>query len=59
MPGIRTGGYLIYQVLLLLLFCLSIESRKDYLLVAYQHHKSLEIPLKLVNTFKNVNLTIL
>ena len=49
MQLVRTGGYLIYWVLLLLLFCLSLENRKDYLTVAYRHHKSLEIPLKLVN----------
>jgi hypothetical protein len=33
---VRTGGYLICWVLLLLLFCLSLESRKDYLNVAYR-----------------------
>jgi len=51
MPGVPTGGYLIYQVLLLLLLCLSIENRKDYLFVAYHNTTNpLEIPLKLVNT---------
>ena len=54
MPFVRTGGYLIYRVLLLLLLCLSIESRKDYLFVAYRHHKSLEIPLDLVNTLEKL-----
>lgn len=47
MQFVRTGGYLIYWVLLLLLFRLSFESRKDYLFVAYHHHKSLEIPPEL------------